>query len=79
MIRILVVDDHELVRRGLRGLLKDAFPDLVIGHFQARAGRHLGLVLGIGSRGLFFAEAVQVFRLGRVMAVAVDDHGIPGA
>jgi two-component system, NarL family, invasion response regulator UvrY len=31
MIRILVVDDHELVRRGLRGLLKDAFPDLVIG------------------------------------------------
>jgi len=31
MIRILVADDHELVRRGLRGLLKEAFPDLVIG------------------------------------------------
>lgn len=31
MIKILVADDHELMRRGLRGLLKDAFPDLVIG------------------------------------------------
>jgi two-component system, NarL family, invasion response regulator UvrY len=31
MMQILVADDHELVRRGLRGLLKEAFPDLVIG------------------------------------------------
>ena len=31
MIRILLADDHELMRRGLRSLLKDAFPDLVIG------------------------------------------------
>ena len=31
MIRILVADDHELVRRGLRGLLKEAFPEVVLG------------------------------------------------
>ena len=31
MIRILVADDHELMRRGVRGLLKEAFPDVVIG------------------------------------------------
>jgi DNA-binding NarL/FixJ family response regulator len=31
MIRILVADDHELLRRGLRGLLVEAFPDATIG------------------------------------------------
>ncbi len=31
MIRILIADDHELVRRGVRGLLKEAFPDVVLG------------------------------------------------
>jgi two-component system invasion response regulator UvrY len=31
MIRILIADDHELVRRGLRSLLKDALPDLAMG------------------------------------------------
>ena len=55
----------------------DAFPDLVVGHLQARAGRHRRLVLGVGRRGLILAEAVQVLRLGRVVAVTVDDHGIP--
>jgi two-component system, NarL family, invasion response regulator UvrY len=31
MIRVLIADDHELVRRGVRGLLKDDFPEVVIG------------------------------------------------
>jgi two-component system, NarL family, invasion response regulator UvrY len=31
MIRVLIADDHELVRRGVRGLLKEAFPDAVLG------------------------------------------------
>jgi len=31
MIWILIADDHELVRRGLRSLLKDALPDLAVG------------------------------------------------
>jgi DNA-binding NarL/FixJ family response regulator len=31
MIRVLIADDHELVRRGVRGLLKEAFPDVVLG------------------------------------------------
>jgi DNA-binding NarL/FixJ family response regulator len=31
MTRILVADDHELVRRGLRQILADAFPKLVLG------------------------------------------------
>ena len=30
MIRILIVDDHEVVRRGLRQVLSDAFPGAVI-------------------------------------------------
>lgn len=30
MPRILIADDHELVRRGLRHILTDAFPDLVL-------------------------------------------------
>jgi two-component system invasion response regulator UvrY len=43
MIRILVADDHELVRRGLRGLLKDAFPNLVFGE-ALDSGQTLGEV-----------------------------------
>ena len=31
MNRILIVDDHEIVRRGLEGLLEEAFPDAVFG------------------------------------------------
>lgn len=31
MIRVLIADDHELVRRGVRGLLKEALPDVVLG------------------------------------------------
>ena len=31
MIRVLIADDHELVRRGVRGLLKDDFPGIVCG------------------------------------------------
>jgi two-component system invasion response regulator UvrY len=31
MIRVLIADDHELVRRGVRGLLKEDFPDVVLG------------------------------------------------
>jgi len=30
MIRILIADDHELMRRGLRSILVEAFPDLVV-------------------------------------------------
>src|SRR4029079_2151376 len=33
--------------------------------------------LGIGCRGLVLAETVQVLGLGRVVAVTVNDHGIP--
>jgi len=37
MTRILIVDDHEIVRRGLKGILLESFPDLVIG--EATDGR----------------------------------------
>ncbi len=30
MIRILIADDHELLRRGLRGILAEAFPKLTV-------------------------------------------------
>ncbi|HLH52201.1 MAG TPA: response regulator transcription factor [Verrucomicrobiae bacterium] len=43
MIRILVADDHELLRRGLRGVLCDAFPGLVIGE-ALDAGQTLSAV-----------------------------------
>jgi len=31
MTRILIADDHELLRRGLKAILAEAFPDLVVG------------------------------------------------
>jgi two-component system invasion response regulator UvrY len=31
MIRILIADDHELMRRGLRSILSEAFPELTVG------------------------------------------------
>jgi len=31
MIRVLIADDHEVLRRGVRSLLTEAFPDLAIG------------------------------------------------
>jgi two-component system invasion response regulator UvrY len=34
MTRILIADDHELVRRGLTTLLREAFPDVQIGEAQ---------------------------------------------
>ena len=37
MTRILIADDHELVRRGLRQLLADTFPELTLG--EALDGR----------------------------------------
>ena len=60
-------------------VLLDAFADFVVGHFQRRARRHRRLVLGIGGRGLFLAEAVQIFGLGGVVAVAIDNHGTVAA
>jgi two-component system invasion response regulator UvrY len=30
MIRILIADDHELMRRGLRSILAEAFPELIV-------------------------------------------------
>jgi two-component system, NarL family, invasion response regulator UvrY len=37
MTRILIADDHELLRRGLKGILAEAFPDVVTG--EAADGR----------------------------------------
>jgi hypothetical protein len=51
-----------------------ALADLVVRHLQPGARRHGGLVLH--RLGLVLAEAMQVLGLGRVMAVAVDDHVI---
>src|SRR5262245_51506107 len=31
MTRVLIADDHEYLRRGLKGLLVEAFPDVVVG------------------------------------------------
>ena len=50
----------------------DALANLVIGHFQARARRQRRLILN--RFGLVLAEAMQVLGLGRVVAVAIDDH-----
>jgi hypothetical protein len=55
-------------------VLLDAFADFVVGHLQCGARRHRRLVLGVGRRGLFLAETMQVLGLGGVVAVAIDDH-----
>jgi two-component system, NarL family, invasion response regulator UvrY len=34
MTNVLIVDDHELLRRGLKGILKDAYKDLNVGEAQ---------------------------------------------
>src|SRR5260370_32811849 len=31
MLRVLIVDDHEIVRRGLKEVLADEFPELKVG------------------------------------------------
>src|SRR5262249_18805837 len=51
----------------------DARADLVVADLEARARRLLPRVLDAGD--LRFAEIVQLLRLGRVVAVTVDDHG----
>src|SRR6476660_9483569 len=56
-------------------ILLDALTNLVVRYFQRSARRQQRLVLGVGSRGLFLAEAVQVLGFGGVVAVAIDDHG----
>jgi two-component system, NarL family, invasion response regulator UvrY len=43
MTRILIADDHELLRRGLKGILTEAFPKLVTGE-AADAGQTLAAV-----------------------------------
>jgi DNA-binding NarL/FixJ family response regulator len=45
MIRILVVDDHEVVRRGLRQVLAEAFPDAVLEEAD-RSETALGAIAG---------------------------------
>ena len=50
----------------------DRRPDLVVGHLQRRPRRHRRLALD--RLGLILAEAVQILGLGRVVAVAIDDH-----
>src|SRR5262249_23004390 len=55
-------------------VLLDALADLVVRYLQRSARWRHRLVLGVGCRGLFLAEAVQVLRFGGVVAVAVDDH-----
>jgi DNA-binding NarL/FixJ family response regulator len=37
MTNVLIVDDHELLRRGLKGILADAFPQLTVGEAQDAA------------------------------------------
>ncbi len=51
----------------------DALADLVVAHLQRRRRRHRRLVLDRLS--LLLAEAMQVLGLGRVVSVAIDDHG----
>ena len=45
MIRVLVVDDHELLRRGLKSILLESFPEVVIGE-AADAREALTSILG---------------------------------
>src|SRR3954468_20453651 len=49
-----------------------ALADFVIAHLQRRFRGHRRLVLD--RFGLVLAKPVQVFRLGRVVAVAINDH-----
>lgn len=37
MIRVLIVDDHEILRRGLKEVLADGFPDLEVGEAASSA------------------------------------------
>jgi hypothetical protein len=50
----------------------EALADLVVGNLQRRLGRLLCRVLDVVH--LLLAPSQQVFRLGRVVAVAIDDH-----
>src|SRR5262249_5557883 len=50
----------------------EALADLVVGNLQRRLGRLLRRLLDVLD--LLLAPSQQVFRLGRVMAVAIDDH-----
>jgi hypothetical protein len=50
----------------------EALADLVVGHLQRGLGRLLGRLLDVLY--LLLAPSQQVFRLGRVVAVAIDDH-----
>ncbi len=34
MIRVLIIDDHEIVRRGLKEVLAEAFPELQAGEAE---------------------------------------------
>jgi hypothetical protein len=56
-------------------VLLDALADFVVGHFERSARRHGRLFRAGGCRGLLLAEAVQVLGFGRVVAVAIDNHG----
>src|SRR5215813_3607340 len=55
----------------LRALDRGA--DFVVGHFQAGTRRQRRLILD--RLGLILAEAMKILGFGRVMAVAIDDHG----
>src|SRR5262249_53720691 len=50
----------------------EALADLVVGHLQRRLGRLLRRLLDVLH--LLLAPSQQVFRLGRVVAGAIDDH-----
>ena len=55
-------------------IVLDAVANLIVRYFQRSARRQQRLVLGVGRRSLFLAEAVQVLGFGGVVAVAIDDH-----
>jgi DNA-binding NarL/FixJ family response regulator len=45
MIRILIADDHELLRRGLKGILREAFPEALFAE-ATTAGETLEALMG---------------------------------